>query len=125
MQSSQKIVNLGIILAGVAVFLFLSNMIQALWSLARLPRMHEWIVYPTDLISFVLTTGACFYTRRHEKANRFLNEVAIELSKVTWPDNKETVISTGISCVMVVICALILLGFDSLWGTIMRGLFAI
>jgi preprotein translocase SecE subunit len=125
MQSSQKIVNLGLILAGVAVFLFLSNMIQALWGLARLPRMQEWIILPTDLISFALTVGGCFYSRRHEKANKFLNEVAIELSKVTWPENKETVISTGISCVMVVICAVILLTFDSLWGTIMRGLFAL
>lgn len=116
MQSTQKIVNLGLIFAGVAVFLFLTNLVQALWGLAHLPRMHEWIFTPPDLISFVLTLGAGFYTRRHEKANRFLNEVVTELSKVTWPESKETAVSTGISCILVAICALILLLFDVLWG---------
>lgn len=124
MQSTQKIVNLGLILGGVAVFLFLSNLVQTLWSLTHLPRMHEWIFTPPDMISFVLTVGAGFYTRRHERANQFLNEVVTELSKVTWPESKETALSTGISCILVVICALILLTYDLFWGWAMRKLFS-
>ncbi len=124
-MQSQKIVNLSLVLAGIGVFLFFSNAFSALWSLASLPRMPEWIVTPPDILSFVVVAAAGIIVRRHNKANTFLNEVTVELSKVTWPDNKETVISTGVSCVLVVICSVILFGFDSLWGVIMRGIFSI
>ncbi len=125
MQSTQKIVNLGLILIGTAIFLFMTNLVKFVWSIAELPRMSEWIVGPPALVSFGLVAIAGIYTRRHEHWNRFLNEAVTELSKVTWPEQKETVMSTGVTCVLVAICALILFLLDSLWGTIMRGLFAI
>lgn len=124
-MQSQKIVNLSLVLAGIGAFLFFSNAFSALWSLIGLPRMPEWIVAPPDILSFVVVATAGIIARKNEKANTFLNEVTVELSKVTWPDNKETLISTGVSCVLVVICAVILFGFDSLWGTIIRGIFTL
>ncbi len=124
MASTQKIVNLGLIFAGAAVFLFLEKLTGAIWSLVRLPRMVDWIATPQAIIAFAIAAGAALIVRRNQKSNQFLNEAVTELSKVTWPPNKETVVSTGISCVLVAICALILFAFDSLWGTITRGLFA-
>ncbi|PIR20484.1 MAG: preprotein translocase subunit SecE [Deltaproteobacteria bacterium CG11_big_fil_rev_8_21_14_0_20_47_16] len=44
-----------------------------------------------------------------------MNEVAQELSKVTWPPRKETVVSAGVIAVLVGIVSLILVGFDTLW----------
>lgn len=125
MQATQKIVNLALLVAGGAVFLFMMNLVRSIWSLARLPRMSEWILEPYILISLFVSAGAAFYARRNGKANRFLNDVTQELSKVTWPSRKETSMSTGISCILVVICSLILLMFDSLWGTMLRGFFSL
>jgi len=122
-QATQKIVNLGLLLVAACVFLFMVNLTQALWGLGGLPRFADWLVSPAQLISFGLTAGAGIYVRRTAASNQFLNEVVQELSKVTWPTRKETVMSTGVACVLVAICALVLFLFDSLWGTILRGIF--
>lgn len=123
MTGTQKLVNLGLLLSGVILFLFLSNVLQAGWGILSLPRMVEWPVSPVDVSSFVLVAIALIVVRRHEGANRFANEAVAELAKVTWPNRQETVLSTGISCVLVAICSLVLLGFDSLWGVILKGAF--
>lgn len=123
MQATQKIVNLGLLLVAVSVFLFLMNLTQTIWGVAGLPRLADWLVSPAQLISFGVTVSAGIYVRRSAVSNQFLNEVVQELSKVTWPTQKETVLSTGVACVLVVVCALVLLMFDSLWGTILRGIF--
>lgn len=123
MQATQKIVNLGLLLSAICVFLFLANLTQTVWSLVGLPRHADWLVSPAQLFSFTVVLFAGSYARRSAASNLFLNEVVQELSKVTWPTRKETVMSTGVACVLVVICSLVLLMFDSLWGTILRGLF--
>jgi preprotein translocase subunit SecE len=48
-----------------------------------------------------------------EKVKQFLREVKTELKKVTWPQKKETVASTSIVLVIVIIIA-IFLGFVDL-----------
>lgn len=123
MQATQKIVNLGLLISAGALYLFLAKLLHFVWTLTSLPRMTDLLIRPPDAIGFALVVGGVIYVRRKEDANRFLNEAVSELSKVTWPDRKETVVSTGISCILVAICALILLGFDSLWGTILKGVF--
>jgi preprotein translocase subunit SecE len=45
---------------------------------------------------------------------KFLNEVRQEASKVTWPTRRETVISTGMVFVMVVLAALFFFTVDSI-----------
>jgi len=106
-----------------AVFLFLSKLFYLVWGLASFPRMSDWLISPSDLTSFVLVTATALFIRRRDDANRFLNEAVGELIKVSWPNRQETLVSTGISCVLVAICALVLLGYDSLWGTILKGVF--
>ena len=123
MAGTQKIVNLGLMIGAAGLFLFLSRLVGLVWNLASLPRMSEWLVRPHDLIGFVLVAGTFVYVRRLDTANTFLNEAVTELSKVTWPNRQETVASTGVSCILVAICALILLGFDSLWGVVLQGMF--
>ena len=123
MSASQKIVNLGLLVTGCAVFFFMANLTQSIWGLVGLPRMADWLVSPAHIISFALTAGGGLYVRRSDHTNQYLNEVVQELSKVTWPTQKETVISTGVACVLVVFSALVLLGYDSLWGTVLGGLF--
>ncbi len=40
-----------------------------------------------------------------EKTKQFFREVRVELKKVTWPSRKETLASTSVVLILVVICA--------------------
>ena len=124
-METQKWVNLGLLVGAVVAFLFFSRLIAAVWDLTRLPVPQEWPVEPAYLISFAVAAGAGFWVRRHERANKFLNEVALELSKVTWPQRKETVASAGVVIILVGIASLILFVIDSLWGTMIRGVLSL
>ncbi|MBI2981604.1 MAG: preprotein translocase subunit SecE [Deltaproteobacteria bacterium] len=44
-----------------------------------------------------------------------MNEVVVELSKVSWPLGKETLASSGVVVVLVGIAALILAVVDMIW----------
>jgi len=121
MEVTQKWVNLGLLVGSGIAFLFLSQALQLVWDLSRLPVPQGWVVGPPSLISFGLASVAGFVTRRQPRANSFLNEVALELSKVTWPGRKETVASTGVVLVLVAIASVILFLLDALWGTVARG----
>ena len=56
------------------------------------------------------------------KINVFLNEVTIELKKVTWPSRKETSGSTVIVIVVVIVFSLILGIYDFVWAKIITSL---
>lgn len=57
---------------------------------------------------------------RNEQANQFMNEVMVELSRVTWPTQKETTNATMIVIVMVVVSGMILGLLDYLWTTLLK-----
>ena len=50
----------------------------------------------------------------------FLQQVRTEVSKVTWPTRRETIITTIMVVVMSIIAALFFLGVDWVLGTIVQ-----
>ena len=54
------------------------------------------------------------------KTNKFLQEVKIELGKVTWPARKETVATTWIVVVIIVLISLYLGACDVILAKLMR-----
>jgi preprotein translocase subunit SecE len=54
------------------------------------------------------------------KANKFLQEVKVELGKVTWPLRKETVATTWIVVVIIVLISLYLGACDVILAKLMR-----
>jgi len=56
------------------------------------------------------------------KVFTFLNEVKVELKKVTWPTRDELVGSAIIVCILVVIFASILGGMDALFTIFIKNL---
>lgn len=50
----------------------------------------------------------------------FIREVRQETAKVTWPTRKETLVTTGMVFVMVVICAIFFLLVDWIFSTIVQ-----
>jgi preprotein translocase subunit SecE len=57
-----------------------------------------------------------------EQIREFLNEVQIEVKKVTWPTQKETVAGTVSVVVVVAIVAVALFGVDSILAWTMNVL---
>ena len=124
LMDHQRWVNIGIFAAGVIAFLFLRQLFEAGWLLARLPVFENWPIAPSDAIAFGIAGAAILLVKRNGKSNLFLGEVAQELVKVTWPNRKETVVSTGVVLVMVAACTAVLFVIDILWGTITKGVLA-
>ena len=57
---------------------------------------------------------------RHDDANQFMNEVMTELSRVSWPSQKETTSSTFIVIVMVLVSGTVLGLLDFLWVQLLK-----
>lgn len=105
----------------VLVFLFCNQLFDALWNVARLPVNEDWPVQPAQLLSFVVAAGLFISLRTYQKANVFFNEVVLELSKVSWPERKETISSARVVIIILAIATMILFLIDQLWRVAMRG----
>jgi preprotein translocase subunit SecE len=55
---------------------------------------------------------------------KFLREVRAEMTKVTWPSRKETLVTTGLVFAMVALAAVFFLVVDQVIGIGVRALFA-
>jgi len=93
----------------------LRHVTEFVWDIAHLKSSPDAIIAPTDWIALSLAAVLYIGFLRSKRLNEFMNEVAQELSKVTWPPRKETVVSAGVIAVLVGIVSLILVGFDTLW----------
>ena len=56
---------------------------------------------------------------------RFLREVRSEVSKVTWPSRKETLVTTGLVFAMAALAALFFFVADQFIGIFVRMLFGV
>ena len=54
---------------------------------------------------------------------KFVREVRSEVSKVTWPTRKETMVTTGLVFLMVIIAAIFFFATDQIIGVAVRALF--
>ncbi len=120
MQRSKKAVSLIYLACGLVAWMLSREMFASIWVIARLPMPADWIVSPIDMLAVVMGIATFVVLLKNQRVNTFTNEVLTETGKVTWPNRKETVLSTGVVSVLVGICAVILVGFDMLWGAIIR-----
>jgi preprotein translocase subunit SecE len=118
MSRYRKYIDLGLGLAALALWFVLRQMFDQVWEVFRLPLFEQSPIQLPTLIALVLAFLAFIFARSNHKVFNFLDEVATELSKVSWPTSQETITSTGVIVVMVGIAALILFGFDAIWGTL-------
>ena len=81
-------------------------------------------IHNVDMLVRVLSAVASLLVfvilYRHDQANQFMNEVMVELSRVTWPGQKETSNATVVVIVMVIISGLILGLFDQFWILLLK-----
>lgn len=122
-MNNQRIVDASFAALGVVGGYFVRQVADMLWGILKLPLLQNWPLSPADLLGVVIAIAVFIIFRKNTKTNAFTNEVLVELSKVTWPPRKETLLSTVVVTIMVAICALILFGFDTLWGTLVKVLY--
>jgi len=123
MQNIQKWVSFSFLAVGLVAWVVLRQ--AAEFTLGFLPWRFgtTWLIPLQDWVGVVGGLLLFVGLRRSIAASTYLAEVIGELSKVTWPAKKETLLSTGVVAVMVGIASFILLGFDTLWGTIVGFLY--
>jgi preprotein translocase subunit SecE len=56
---------------------------------------------------------------------KFLRDVRVEVSKVTWPSRRETMITTGLVLGMAAISAIFFFAIDQIVGVGVRALFGV
>jgi preprotein translocase subunit SecE len=61
-----------------------------------------------------------FILYKNDTANQFMHETVTELSRVTWPTNKETISSTWVVLIMVLVTGMILGLFDKFWTLVIQ-----
>ncbi len=122
-MNNQRIVDGAFAALGVVGGYFVRQVADMLWGILKLPLLQDWPLSPADMMGIVVAVAIFIIFRKNTKTNTFTNEVLVELSKVTWPPRKETLLSTVVVTIMVAICSLILFGFDTLWGTLVKVLY--
>jgi len=116
----QKWVNLSYlalaILVGYIVFSTTGKIVGAYDLEARI-RNIDLIL---RVISVVLGLISFLVLYRNDRANQFMNEVVVELSRVTWPTQRDTTSATLVVIVMVVISGMILGLLDYCWIQLLK-----
>lgn len=70
--------------------------------------------------AIALAVGGYFYLSKSDTANQFMHEVVAELYRVTWPTHKETMSSTYVVVIMVLLSGLILGLIDKFWTLVIK-----
>ena len=117
MKSNYKLVSLSFLLCGFIAALLFKEMFATLWAVLHL-QDPAWILAPYDLIGIAFGIITFVTLSKLNITKTFMIDVITELEKVTWPNRKETTISTGVVSILVGICAMILFGFDLIWGSL-------
>lgn len=116
----QKWVNLvftaAAILVAVVAFIGLSK-ITAVYNLESSVKQIDLIV---RLGSLALGAAFGFGLYMNDKSNAFMNEVVLEMSRVTWPTSKETTNATIWVILFVIIAGALLGALDSLWAWMIK-----
>lgn len=74
-----------------------------------------------QISSIVVGTLAFVILYSNQKANQFMGEVVVELSRVTWPTQKETTNATIVSIIMVLISGMVLGLLDYIWTKLIQA----
>lgn len=116
----QKWVNLSYLAVAVLVgyiFFALSFKLIGTYDIEARVRNIELIV---RVLSIVIGAILFLVLYRNDRANQFMNEVVVELGRVTWPASRETASATGIVIVMVLISGLLLGFLDYVWTALLK-----
>lgn len=112
----QKWVNLSfVIAAGLLAYIIHSLLIQFSGAYDLEARFKNIELILTG-VSLFFALVLFLYLSRSDKTNQFMNEVIVELGRVTWPSQSDTYRGTIVVMIMVLVAGFFLGGLDSLWS---------
>jgi preprotein translocase subunit SecE len=102
----------------IAIAFLLSKAVGGAWQRLALwkPQFgepHDEIVIP---VSAILGAGTAFYYWKKRETRQYAEEVASELSKVTWPTRTEVTNSTTVVIITTMIATIFFALMDRFWG---------
>ncbi len=116
----QKWVNLSYlalaVLVGYLIFA-MSNKVVGAYDLEARVKNVELIIRGISVLFGAILFVVLY---KNDQANQFMNEVMTELSRVTWPTQKETTSATFIVLVTVLIAGMILGFLDYVWTKLLQ-----
>ncbi len=122
-MSQARMVNMAFMTAALLMWIVSAKFFAGSFDLLR-PEWDLSLIGNEFRLSNLLGIGigvfGGIYLWRHEKVFRLANEVAGELSKVTWPGVEETRISTVVTIVTTIIVAMCLWAFDVLFSALTK-----
>lgn len=117
MDNRKIIISSYLISSMVAWFLSRSFVVwlsTTVYEIRRLPGLKIGL----ELVPAIAALVVFMVLLRHPKVNTVMEEVILELKKVTWPSKNDVMKSTWVVLVCIVIISLILAGFDVMWGKV-------
>lgn len=119
----ERWVQFAFVLIGGLAFFVGDKLITYLYDLtASLGGRYDWFTLPSPNETIITGVAAIlgilvgYGLYRHPRAKPLADEVAGELSKVTWPSRPETWRNTIVVLVTSIIAAAYLFAFDSVWS---------
>jgi preprotein translocase subunit SecE len=105
---------------GIGIAFLLSKVVSIVWDRLSqwkhtIPEPREEIIMPAAALAGAL--AALYYWRR-TRARELAEQVAEELSKVTWPSRKEVTNSTFVVIVTTIVSTVFFALMDRFWGFI-------
>lgn len=117
MESVTRYLNVAYLALGLLLawlFARTSGMVFS-WFGPRADRLIAGDLSLSVLIGVVIGLAVTAFCWRNPKVYKWSTEVAVELSKVTWPEKSETQRSTYVVIVFAILIAFVLAGFDFFW----------
>lgn len=121
-MDNRKIILSSYVVATFIIWFLVRSAISALrlewYAFRRLPGI-EWL---QEIMPIVLCLITFFVLFKHLRVNTFMDEVVVELKKVTWPNRDDVTKSTTVVVICILVASLILASFDLVWGKIIGAL---
>ena len=116
------------VLGGFVGAWLLTNLIEDSWAILwgvwpqHVPRADEFLSNVSGIAIALVGTIIAIRNRRWFK---FLTEVVVEISQVTWPSRAEVRAATGVVIIITLISSVILAGMDTVWSSLTDLLYGI
>ena len=125
---STRYVMAGFLTAGITIAYVFGRIVSSIWNkLASIQSVVDqagWLIYVGEegrmtwgtLVGGLVAMGAIIYVYRRQDFRNWLNDAALELAKVTWPNKKEVTNGTIVVVVASIIATVYLMLLDRFWG---------
>lgn len=123
----QRFVYAAFMAGAILVAFLLAKITDAVWRKAATfkPSLGEPQEEAVYLVSALLGVALAFYTWRKREARTYVEEVASELSKVTWPSKKEVTNSTFVVVMTTLVATTFFALMDQFWRFVTDHVYAL